>query len=271
MSKIEIHPTAIVEKGAKLGAGCVVGPGAIVGSEVELGDGCVVGPRAVLEGRVRLGTKNRIGIGAVIGAEPQDLAYQGAKSGVMIGEGNVIREYVTIHRGTKEGTDTVIGNGCFLMVGAHVAHNCRLADGVVLVNNVLLAGYVEVEEKAFLGGAVVVHQFVRIGKLAMVRGQTRVGMDLPPYCMAVATNGVCGLNLVGLRRAGVGPENRKALQRVYEEFFFGGKNRVQALEAIRKGQDSKGSEVKEFCDFIEKTKRGICHGLKPGDISVEEN
>jgi UDP-N-acetylglucosamine acyltransferase len=157
------------------------------------------------------------------------------------------------------------------MVGAHVAHNCRLADGVVLVNNVLLAGYVEVEEKAFLGGAVVVHQFVRIGKLAMVRGQTRVGMDLPPYCMAVATNGVCGLNLVGLRRAGVGPENRKALQRVYEEFFFGGKNRVQALEGIRKGKDVKVKEVKEFCDFVEQTKRGICHGLKPGEISVEEN
>ena len=271
MSKTEIHPTAIVEKGAKLGAGCVVGPGAIVGAEVELGDGCVVGPRAVLEGKVRMGAKNRIGIGAVIGAEPQDLAYQGAKSGVVVGEGNVFREYVTIHRGTKEGTDTVIGSGCFLMVGAHVAHNCRLADGVVLVNNVLLAGYVEVEEKAFLGGAVVVHQFVRIGKLAMVRGQTRVGMDLPPYCMAVATNGVCGLNSVGLRRAGVKPENRKALQRVYEEFFFGGKNRVQALEVIRMGKDAKVAEVGEFCDFIQKTKRGICHGLKPGEISVEEN
>ena len=271
MSKAEIHSTALVEKGAKLGAGCVVGPGAIVGAEVELGEGCVVGPRAVLEGRIKMGTKNRVGVGAVIGGEPQDLAYQGAQSGVVIGDGNVFREYVTIHRGTKEGTDTVIGNGCFLMVGAHVAHNCRLADRVVLVNNVLLAGYVEVEEKAFLGGAVVVHQFVRIGKLAMVRGQTRVGMDLPPYCMAVATNGVCGLNLVGLRRAGVGPDSRKALQRVYEAFFFGGKNRAQALEEIRQGKDAKVKEVKEFSDFIEKTKRGICHGLKAGEISVEEN
>jgi UDP-N-acetylglucosamine acyltransferase len=218
-----------------------------------------------------MGAKNRIGVGAVIGGEPQDLAYQGARSGVVVGDGNVFREYVTIHRGTKEGTDTVIGNGCFLMVGAHVAHNCQLADGVILVNNVLLAGYVEVGEKAFLGGAVVVHQFVRIGKLAMVRGQTRVGMDLPPYCMAVATNGVCGLNLVGLRRTGVGPENRKALQRVYEGFFFGGKNRAQALEEIRQGKDAKVKEVKEFADFIEKTKRGICHGLKAGDISLEEN
>ena len=260
-----------MEKGAKLGSGCVIGPGAIVGPEVELGDDCVVGPRAVLEGRVKMGAKNRVGIGAVIGGEPQDLAYQGAKSGVVIGEGNVFREYVTIHRGTKEGTDTVIGNHCFLMVGAHVAHNCRLADGVTLVNNVLLAGYVEVEEKAFLGGAVVVHQFVRIGKLAMVRGQTRVGMDLPPYCMAVATNGVCGLNSVGLRRAGVKPENRKALQRAYEGFFFSGKNRTQALGEIRKGKDLGVEEVKEFCDFIEKTKRGICHGLKPEDISLEEN
>jgi len=271
MSEAMIHATAIVEKGAKIGSGCEIGPGAIVESEVELGTGCIVGARAILQGRVKMGPKNRIGVGAVIGGEPQDLAYQGAKSGVVIGEGNTLREYVTVHRGTKEGTDTVIGNGCFLMVGAHVAHNCRLADGVILVNNVLLAGYVEVEEKAFLGGAVVVHQFVRIGRLAMVRGQTRVGMDLPPYCMAVATNGVCGLNLVGLKRAGVGPEGRKALQRVYEEFFFGGKNRVQALEEIRRGGDAKNKEVEEFCDFIEKTKRGVCHGLKAGEISLEEN
>ena len=267
----EIHPTAIVEKGAKLGKGCVVGPGAILGAEVELGEGCVVGARAVLEGRVFMGAKNRIGVGAVIGGEPQDIAYQGAKSGVIVGEGNIVREYVTVHRGTKEGTNTVIGNGCFLMVGAHVAHNCRLADGVVLVNGVMLAGYVEVEERAFLGGAVVVHQFVRIGKLAMVRGQTRIGMDLPPYCMAVATNAVCGLNLVGIRRSGVGVEVRKALERAYEEFFFGEKNRVQALEAIRSGKDIKVNEVKEFCDFIEKTKRGICRGLRAGDLREEEN
>jgi UDP-N-acetylglucosamine acyltransferase len=267
----EIHPTAIVEKGAKLGKGCVVGPGAIVGGEVELGEGCVVGPKAVLEGRVVMGAKNRIGVGAVIGGEPQDIAYQGAKSGVTVGDGNIFREYVTVHRGTKDGTNTEIGNGCFLMVGAHVAHNCRLADGVTLVNGVMLAGYVEVEERAFLGGAVVVHQFVRIGKLAMVRGQTRIGMDLPPYCMAVATNAVCGLNLVGIRRSGVEVEGRKALERAYEEFFFGGKNRVQALEAIRSGKDTKEKEVAEFCDFIEKTKRGICHGLRAGHLREEEN
>jgi len=156
-------------------------------------------------------------------------------------------------------------------VGAHVAHNCRLADGVTLVNGVMLAGYVEVEERAFLGGAVVVHQFVRIGKLAMVRGQSRIGMDLPPYCMAVATNAVCGLNLVGIRRSGVEVEGRKALERAYEEFFFGGKNRVQALKAIRSGKDTKEKEVAEFCDFIEKTKRGICHGLRAGDLREEEN
>lgn len=271
MTETKVHPTAIVEPGAKIGAGCTIGPGAIVEGGVELGSDCIVGPRVVLQGVVKMGSKNRIGVGAVIGGEPQDLAYQGAKSGVVIGDGNTFREYVTIHRGTKEGTDTTIGNGCFLMVGAHVAHNCRLADGVILVNNVLLAGHVEVEEKAFLGGAVVVHQFVRIGKLAMVRGQTRVGMDLPPYCMAVATNGVCGLNLVGLKRAGVGPAGRKALQKVYEEFFFGGKNRTQALEQIQKGNDATFAEVKAFCDFIATTKRGICHGLRAGEISLEEN
>ncbi len=218
-----------------------------------------------------MGVKNKIGVGVVIGGEPQDAAYAGANSGVEVGEGNVFREYVTVHRGTKEGSSTVIGSGCFLMVGAHVAHNCRLGDGVTLVNGVMLAGYVEVEEKAFLGGAVVVHQFVRIGKLSMVRGQSRVGMDLPPYCMAVATNAVCGLNLVGIRRAGVGVEERKALERVYEEFFFGGKNRTQALELIRGGKDAQAKEVKEFCDFIEKTKRGICHGLRAGDLREEEN
>ena len=129
MNESKIHSTAMVEKGAKLGEGCVVGPGAIVGAEVELGAGCVVGPRAVLDGRIKMGAKNKIGVGAVIGGEPQDAAYAGAKSGVEVGEGNVFREYVTVHRGTKEGSSTVIGSGCFLMVGAHVAHNCRLGDG----------------------------------------------------------------------------------------------------------------------------------------------
>jgi UDP-N-acetylglucosamine acyltransferase len=125
----------------------------------------------VLEGRVKMGAKNRIGIGAVIGADRRIWLIRGPKSGVVMGEGNVIREYVTIHRGTEEGTDTVIGNGVFFMVGAHVAHNCRLADGGVRQQRPIGAGYVEVEEKAFLGGAVVVHRLVRIGKLAMVRGR----------------------------------------------------------------------------------------------------
>ncbi|MDR2463639.1 MAG: acyl-ACP--UDP-N-acetylglucosamine O-acyltransferase [Verrucomicrobiales bacterium] len=254
-----IHPRAIVHPKAKIGEGTVVGPDAIIDEQVTIGAGCEIRARALITGWTTIGDNNQIGYGAVIGAEPQDLAFKNEESYVRIGSGNVIREYATIHRGTKGGTATVIGDHCYLMANAHLAHNCRLGNHVILVNNVLLGGYVEVRDYAFLGGAVAVHQFVRIGEYVMVRGQTRLGLDVPPYCMAVATNSVRGLNRVGLKRRGYDRERRRKIEQAYETYFWSGKNRAQALAAL----DADG-DVKLFADFIRETRRGICGALRAG-------
>jgi UDP-N-acetylglucosamine acyltransferase len=261
-----IHPRALVHPNAKIGEGTVIGPDVIIDEHVQIGANCEIRARAVITGWTKIGDNNQIGYGAIIGAEPQDLAFKNEESYVRIGDGNVIREYATIHRGTKAGTETVIGDRCYLMANAHLAHNCRLGNQVILVNNVLLGGYVEIRDFAFLGGAAVVHQFVRIGEYVMVRGQTRLGLDVPPYCMAVATNTVCGLNKVGLKRRGYDRSRRKAIEDAYETYFWSGKNRVQALETLNTGAND---DVKLFAEFIKGTKRGVCAAMRAGGIDDE--
>ncbi len=257
----EIHAGAFVDSAAKIGAGVKIGPGAVVGPECEIGDGCEVAAHAILTGTVRLGARCRIGYGAVIGGEPQDLSYKGARSSVEVGDDTVIREYATVHRGTKEGTTTRIGNGCYLMAGAHVAHNCVLGDGVILVNNTLLAGYVTVEDLAFLGGATLVHQYVRIGTLAITRGGTRIGKDVPPFFMAVATNAVAGTNRIGLRRAGMSGPVRRLIQQAYDVLYRSELNVTQALAKLKSGEFEQSPEAKQIVAFIEGSKRGICRHL----------
>lgn len=271
MKKTDIHPTAIVHSSAKIGEGCTIGPGAIVEAGAEIGPECKIRARAVITGQVRMGARNQIGYGAVIGAEPQDVNFKDVPSYVEIGEGNIIREYATIHRGTKADSSTRIGDGNFLMVGVHVAHNCEIGNDVTLVNNVLLAGYVKIEDRAFLGGAVVVHQYTRIGAYAMVRGQTRLGMDLPPFFMAVATNTVCGLNRVGLRRNGFTPQRRKAILKAYDLLYNSGLNRQQAMEKMLKLPELKTPEVKQLHDFLQDTSRGICRAVKAREVDSSDS
>ncbi|MDX6767864.1 MAG: acyl-ACP--UDP-N-acetylglucosamine O-acyltransferase [Candidatus Methylacidiphilales bacterium] len=255
---MDIHPRAMVDPQAILGDGCVVGPDAIIGAGVVLGPGCSIGPRAFLTGKTVLGSRVKVGVGALIGGDPQDLAYRGAASATEIGDDTVIREYVTVHRGTQEGTRTWIGRNCYLMAGSHVAHNCRLEDHVILVNNVLLAGYVEVGARAFVGGAAVVHQFTRIGAYAMIRGLTRLGRDVPPYCMATHTNTLSGLNKVGLRRNGFDDARRRRILRAVELLCHSPLNRTQALEAIRVDADLQHADIDLLVQFAETTKRGLC-------------
>ncbi len=266
---MKIHERAIVHPKAQVGKGTVIGPDVIIDEHCSIGENCEVRARAVITGFTKIGNNNQIGYGAIIGAEPQDLAFEGCKSFVEIGDGNMIREYVTIHRGTKEGTTTRIGNKTMLMAASHVAHNCIIEDGVILVNNVLLGGYVEVHRRAFLGGASVVHQFTRIGSLAMVRGQTRLGMDVPPYCMAVATNAVHGLNRVGMKRGGFSGDVRRNLIQLYDQFYHSGMNREQALQAIKNDPLFHFEEAKHFCEFITSTQRGLCRSVKGEAIPVE--
>ncbi len=255
---MNIHPTAIIEDGAVLGADVEVGPYAIVGREAVVGAGTRILSHAVLDGRVTLGERNVVGHGAVIGAPPQDFAFDpDTETGVRIGSGNTFREHVTIHRGTKAGTTTEVGDGNFVMVGVHFGHNARVGNRTIIANNCLLAGHVEVQDGAVLGGGTVFHQFMRVGRLAMVRGGTRFGKDIPPFCVADGENLLSGLNAVGLRRAGFSGESRLEIKRLFKLVFRSGLNLSQALaeaEAL-----AWNAEAREFLDFLASAKRrGVC-------------
>jgi UDP-N-acetylglucosamine acyltransferase len=262
---MKIHPTAIVDSEAELAEDVEIGAHAIVGKGVRLGAGCVVQAHAILEGSTILGAQNFIGYGAVIGATPQDFAFHPTvSSGVRIGDGNTFREYVTIHRGTKEGSATVVGNHCYLMVGTHLGHNVRLSDNVVVANNCLLAGYVEVAEGAVLGGGTVFHQFLRIGPLAMVRGGTRFGKDIPPYVSADGENLLSGVNAIGLRRAAYGADIRMEIKRAFKLVYWSGINVSQALERSRSTRWAPETQV--FFDFIATSKRGVCSANRVPEV-----
>jgi UDP-N-acetylglucosamine acyltransferase len=262
---MKIHPTAIVDREAELSEDVEIGPRAIVGKGVRLGTGCVVQANAILEGSTILGAQNFIGYGAIIGATPQDFAFrETVSSEVRIGDSNTFREYVTIHRGTKEGSATVVGNNCYLMVGTHLGHNVRLGDNVVIANNCLLAGYVEVGAGAVLGGGTVFHQFLRIGPLAMVRGGTRFGKDIPPYVSADGENLLSGVNAIGLRRAGYRADIRMEIKRAFKLVYWSGINISQALERAK--STSWSPEAQVFLDFVANSKRGVCSANRVPEI-----
>ncbi|MFY8215140.1 MAG: acyl-ACP--UDP-N-acetylglucosamine O-acyltransferase [Chthoniobacterales bacterium] len=267
-----IHPTAVIDEAAQLGADVEVGPYAIIGPHVKLGDGCRVMGHTFLTGHVTMGPGNVIGFGSVIGADPQDFAFDpSTRSDVIIGAKNVFREYVTIHRGTAQDSSTVVGDGNYIMTGVHLGHNVRVGNRTVIANNVLLAGYVEIGDQSVLGGGTVFHQFMRVGRLCMVRGGTRFGKDIPPFLLADRTNVVTGLNSIGLRRAGLSAETRAELKRLFRLLFASGLNVSQALE-MAEGQ-SWGSEAREMLQFVrEAKKRGICRASVSarGDSSADE-
>jgi UDP-N-acetylglucosamine acyltransferase len=255
---VSIHPTAQVEKGAELGEGVTVGPFAFIAAGAKVGDGCVVGPHAVIYRHVTLAAKCQVHAGAVLGDTPQDLAFKDVPTFVRIGEGTVLREHVTIHRGTKEGTETVVGDGCFLMANSHLAHNVRLGNQVILANGVLLAGYVEVGDRAFLSGNVVVHQFTRIGRVAMLSGGSGIGKDVPPFCVTpgITRNVVAGLNVVGMRRAGLNPAARAEVKEAFRILYRSGLNVKQALPELQARFTT--GPGREFADFVAASKRGVC-------------
>ena len=253
-----LHPTAIIHRDAQLGAGVTVGPYAVIEGAARIGDGCVIQAHAVIGAHVVMGRDNLIGYGAIIGGDPQDFAFQpSVQSVVRIGDGNKIREYCTIHRGTAEGSATVVGSGCFLMAGAHLAHNCRVGDHVVIANNALLAGHVTVGDRVFIGGGSAFHQYVRVGRLAMCQGFTACSKDLPPFTTASGLNGVAGLNVVGLRRAGFTSGQRAEIKAAFALLYRRGLNTAQALAAAR--EQPWGEAAQAFWDFVAGAKRrGLC-------------
>ena len=253
-----IHKTAIVEVGVELGKDVAVGPFAFVEAGARVGDGCVIGPHVSILKCVTMGPGCKVHDGAVLGDWPQDLAFGGGDSGVVIGANCVIRENVTIHRGTKPGTMTEIGDGCFLMANSHCAHNVKLGGNVILANGVLLAGYVEVGDGAFISGNCTAHQFVRIGRLAMMGGASGISKDVPPFCTAkpMTVNTILGLNVVGMRRAGFTPDDRKAVKEAFHILYRSGLNVSQAVVRMKAAFSS--GPAAELCAFVESSKRGIC-------------
>ena len=253
-----IHPTAIVEPGAQLGTDVQIGPFAYVAATVRLGDGCVLAPHAVVLGHTTLGARCKVHSCAVIGDLPQDLSFGGEPSYVVIGDDCTFRESVTIHRGTKPGTTTRIGNHVFMMANSHIAHNCEVGDHVVMANCVLLAGYVSVGERCFLGGAAAVHQFCHVGRLAMVAAASILTKDLPPFCTSLSAENsqVGGLNVVGLRRAGFTAAQRAQIKQAFGTIYRSGLNVSQAKERLR--ADAANPFAAEFAEFLSQAKRGIC-------------
>ena len=250
-----IHPTAIVDPKARLHSSVRVGPYAIIDADVELGEHCVVGPHVYLTGVTKIGAGNHFHAGCVIGDAPQDLKYDGAPTRVRIGERNVFRENCTVHRATKPDGETVVGSNNFLMVNSHVAHNCEIGNHVILANGALLGGHVTVQDRAFLSGNCVVHQFVRIGTLSMMQGGSGTSQDLPPFTVAKNINQICGLNMVGLRRAGFDSGQRLELKRLYHALFRSGKKFSEALTAAE--AEFSGAAAKLMLEFCRGAKRGI--------------
>jgi UDP-N-acetylglucosamine acyltransferase len=258
MSDVKIHPTAIVDPAAQVGANVEIGPFSIVGPQVTIGEKTIVQSHVVIEGEVTICSGNLIGHGAVIGASPQDVSFSPQRqTKVEIGNDNIIREYCTIHRGTADGSSTKIADENFLMAGAHIGHNCIIGSNVIIANNCLLGGYVQVDDGAFLGGGSTFHQFMHVGRLVMVQGSSAFGKDLPPFVIAAERNSVFGLNVVGLRRAGFSVKDRNEIKAAFKLVYLRGLNTGQVLE---KAVTLKfGAPAREFLDFVANAKkRGIC-------------
>ncbi len=270
---MHIHPTAIVSANAKLGANVTIGPFSVIEPMTQIGDNTIIGPHVVIHPYTTIGAQCTLHAHAVLGDLPQDLAFAGTTvSYLRIGNHCVIREGVTMHRGTKPESATVVGENCFLMANSHVAHNVQLGDSVIMANGALLAGYVEVGDRAFISGNVVVHQFCRIGKMAMISGNSSISKDIPPFCMTHggSANAIAGLNIIGLRRADIAPSDRMELRRAFRTIFRDGLNITQAL-AVLNAHPMSGA-VRQFYDFIAESKRGICafEGVKNEQENSDE-
>ena len=256
---VKIHPTAIVDSAAQLGADVEIGPFCIVGKDVSIGAGTKLHSSVVIDGWTQLGENNEVYPGAVIGVAPQDLRYAGERSFVKIGSRNVIREYVTIHRACETDSATIIGNDNLIMAYAHVAHNCVLANQIIISNSVGLCGHVEIEDQAVLGGMCGVHQFVRVGRLAMLGGMAKVTQDVPPFGMVDGQPArLFGMNIRGMQRRGVTKEARESLKKCFKLILRSGLNLGQALDAIRATVEP-CEETEHLVRFFEQPSRmGFC-------------
>jgi UDP-N-acetylglucosamine acyltransferase len=265
---MSIHPTAVIELGAELGEGVTVGAFAYIAHNVTIGDRCIIQPHVTILPYTTLGAGCKVHSGAVLGDVPQDLSFKddASASYVRIGENCVLREGVTIHRGTQPGTVTEIGDRCLFMAQSHAAHNVQVGNDVIVANGALLAGYVEVGDRAFISGNCLVHQFTRVGRLAMMAGGSAVQKDILPFCItrSVSPNTIMGLNVIGLRRAGFTASDRRELKQALKVLYGSGLNISQAIDQL---EQFESALVQEWCQFIRGSKRGICKFFKRSGAS----
>lgn len=256
-SSVYVAPTARVDPAAHIGPGTRIGEFCVVEADVKIGAQCVLEPYVYVKRWTTLGDGNEISAGTVLGTNPLDKNFNGERSYLTIGDHNKIREHYTISRGTLPESETKIGRGNYIMTSGHIAHNCTLGDDIVIASCALVAGYVEIENQAFISGGVVIHQYSRIGRLAMVGGNTRVNSDLPPYFLYSDFNVAAkGINLVGLKRAGLPRAEIASIKAAYRMLFRSGLKREEALRRIETECSSEATQ--HLVAFIRASKRGIC-------------
>ncbi len=259
MTGVDIHETAVVGAGTRMGQGVRVGAYAVVGPNVVLDDEVEIGPHAVIDGHTSVGKRTRIFSFASVGLDPQDIHYRGEPTRVEIGDDCQIREFVSINRGTESGGGlTRVGNGCMLMAYTHVAHDCRVGNRVVMANGATLAGHVEIQDYAVIGGLTAIHQFARIGRNAFIGGASAVSMDVVPFLSAAGNRArLMGVNVVGLRRSGFSEEAISAIRQAHRIVFRANLRLEQAIEELEK-KFAATFEVQCMLEFLQTGQRGFC-------------
>lgn len=259
---MSIHPTALVSPKAEIHSSVQIGPFVIIEEDVSIAEGCNIAAAAQILNGSRIGANCEIGHCAIIGAAPQIRGFDSSiRSGVSLGERNVVREHCTLHRGGIEGTHTILGDDNFLMVGVHLGHDCVVGNSNTMANGCLLGGHVIVADHCFLGGGTMFHQHVRVGSYVMAQGLGGFSQDLPPYVIGAKINEVAGINAVGLSRGGFSPATRKAIKEAFASVYRGCTPLKERLEAVRK--ESLIPEVQVFYDFLNAdSKKGLCIRLR---------
>lgn len=252
-----IHPTAVIDPKARIDPTADIGPHAVIDADVSVGPQCKIGPHVYLTGHTLIGAGNVFHAGSVIGDAPQDLKYADEPTRLRIGDHNIFREHVTVHRSNKMGEDTVIGSHNLLMAHCHIGHNSVVGDHVIIANGALFGGHVHVDDRAFISGNCLLHQFARVGTLALMQGGTAISKDLPPYTIGRGTNHICGLNTIGLRRAGFDAQQRLELRRMYHRLFRASGSFKDILEEARREFNSPVTRV--MLDFIGAARHGVCN------------
>jgi UDP-N-acetylglucosamine acyltransferase len=255
-----IHPTALVDPKAEIGGNVDIGPYSVIEKGVSIGEGTKIGPHVVIREGTQIGKRCQIYQFSSIGEAPQATAYRGEPTLLQVGDHNIMREFVTLHRGTvKGGGKTVLGNENFIMAYSHIAHDCQVGSHVVMANGATLGGHILIEDHAIIGGLAAIHQFCRVGTHAIISGLTGVSQDVPPYMMAAGDRAkLYGLNSVGLKRHQFSEQEIKALKKAYRIIFRSGLTLEKAMKAVEEDDIFQIPEVQHLLQFIQHSKRGIC-------------